>query len=401
MEGDDEEDADLDHLSGAWDEFKREGGVWGGKGKGGRGIARRYACMSVNSRDVLVENFSVACAGKELIEAATLRILHGRTYALMGRNGVGKSILLLRMAKGKIPGFPLHLRVALVAQEEKRNIPPEMTVMGWLTHSVAESKTRGLEEQREILEERLDQIPADDDEACRVAELLGDLDAALEEAAGGSLLDKATKVLHGLGFTDNMQEKHAGTLSGGWRMRLQLAEALLLEPDLLLLDEPTNHLDLHGVLWLENYLVTLGERKTAVIVSHDREFLGNTATDVIVLENKTLTCFPGTLDEYEGYKNEAVVRQTSLLDARVRQERKAREAAEDMKRQAARSKGGVNDGQLRQAKQKLDKIGRIGLYRCLLVCLSAPARCENTLQSFCSLTFCGGLCIHIECMFLC
>jgi len=354
----------MDALLDNWLDHTEGKSKWGGRGKGGRGVARRYQCMSVACRDVLVETLSLAYAGKELLSNATLRLVQGRRYALLGKNGAGKSTLLQRAASGMLPGFPPHLRVAVVAQEDRREIPQNDSILGWLVSSTSASTRERLEGEQEELESALDLLPADDPSAAVLSERLGDIDTHLESLTDGAARQAAEKMLLGLGFSAaKMAAIPPPALSGGWRMRVTIASALMSSPDVLFLDEPTNHLDLHGVLWLEALLAGGGGGGIVVVVSHDEEFLKGVATDVIVMQGGGLHAFPGGLEEYEKREGEKAARNDAMLDARVRQEKKARDAAAEMKKQAMSSKGGRNDGQLKQAKQKLDKISRVGLYR--------------------------------------
>ena len=109
-------------------------------------------------------------------------------------------------------------------------------------------------------------------------------------------------VLVGLRFTDEMQHASTSLLSGGWLMRVALASALFIEPDLLMLDEPTNHLDLEAVLWLQNYLLQYPH--TVLLVSHDRAFLNEVCTDIVLFKDLKLTYYRGDFDTYEKTRTE-------------------------------------------------------------------------------------------------
>uniref|UniRef100_A0A803L282 ABC transporter domain-containing protein n=1 Tax=Chenopodium quinoa TaxID=63459 RepID=A0A803L282_CHEQI len=211
-----------------------------------------------NIKDITIENFSVSARGKELLKNTSIKISHGKRYGLIGPNGMGKSTLLKLLAWRKVP-VPKNIDVLLVEQE----------IIG---------------DDRSALEAV---VSANE-------ELLNLLDADAAEA-------QASKILAGLGFTKDMQERPTKSFSGGWRMRISLARALFMQPTLLLLDEPTNHLDLRAVLWLEEYLCRW--KKTLIVVSHDRDFLNTVCNEIIHLHDMKLQLYRGNFDDFEsGYE---------------------------------------------------------------------------------------------------
>lgn len=145
------------------------------------------------------------------------------------------------------------------------------------------------------------------DMMAEVFEKFGVLDLDADEA-------KAKKILYGLGFVDAEITRPIDNYSGGWRMRVALAKALFMEPDILLLDEPTNHLDLPAILWLQNYIQTQTEGQTIVIVSHDRSFLDEVTDETIIFRNKQLTYHAGNYADWEKNTEEQRRRKQRLKD---------------------------------------------------------------------------------------
>merc|ERR1712061_508352 len=131
---------------------------------------------------------------------------------------------------------------------------------------------------------------------------------------------KARRLLSGLGFTREMQERPTNKFSGGWRMRVSLARALYIEPTLLMLDEPTNHLDLNAVIWLDNYLQNW--KKTLLIVSHDQSFLDNVCTDVIHLDQCKLWYYKGN---YSKFKSMELQKRRERIKEYEKQEKRLKE----------------------------------------------------------------------------
>jgi ATPase subunit of ABC transporter with duplicated ATPase domains len=358
---------DTDDFASAWQECKDTGRAWGGRGFGGRGVARQYQCASKGfTRDVKIDGVTLAFAGKELLTRTKFSLVAGHRYALLGRNGVGKSTLIRRIAAGALPGFPPHLTVSYLAQE-----PPAPAGEAALRSSLdalligACRKRRALlESEREELERALGEGAAEGYDEAAIVQRLGEVDDELEELSlsNGKAQDNCHNMLKELGFDTRRMNAAVGTLSGGWRMRVELAAALIAHTDILLLDEPTNHLDLKGVLWLEGKLTNPGKSPapTVMVVSHDRAFVAAIATDIIVMEHQNLRYFDGGLEAFEQREEEAAAAYEHRLDARVRQETSARDAAAKMKQKAQKS---GNDNAMRAAKQRLAKVERVGLYR--------------------------------------
>ena len=196
--------------------------------------------------------FSLAYGAKILLNTATLRLKRGHRYGLCGRNGSGKSTLMRAITNGQVEGFP--------SPDEVRTF--------YVEHDID-----GSEESTTVLEFIL--------------------------ADKRILADKAEVIetLTSVGFNAERQAGPIGGLSGGWKMKLALARAMLFKADILLLDEPTNHLDVVNIAWLESYLTSL-THCTSIIVSHDSGFLNNTITDVLHLNRFKIKRYRGNLEHF-------------------------------------------------------------------------------------------------------
>eukprot|EP00899_Mesostigma_viride_P014881 jgi/Mesvir1/23394/Mv21089-RA.1 len=167
------------------------------------------------------------------------------------------------------------------------------------------------------------------------AERLAAIYKRLEAIDAYSAEARAAVILAGLGFTPELQKRATKTFSGGWRMRMSLARALFIQPDVLLLDEPTNHLDLHAVIWLEDYLEKWP--KTIIVVSHAREFLNKVTTDTMHLFHQKLTTYKGNYDVFEKTMHERMRNQQKAYEANERSRKHVQEFIDRFRYNAKRA----------------------------------------------------------------
>merc|ERR1712151_1319544 len=209
--------------------------------------------------------FTLAYGTKILLHNTKMKLKRGKRYGLLGKNDSGKTTLMRAIANNQVEGFP--------DVEQVRTVFVEADIQGEQSHLSC-----------------VDYVFADE-----------------KIQAMGISLDEVRNVLSSVGFTPDGKAKpdHAvSTLSGGWRMKLALARAMLQKADILLLDEPTNHLDVINVAWVKNYLNSLTD-VTSIIVSHDSGLLNDCCTNILQIENLKLHAFKGTLDEFVKIKPQA------------------------------------------------------------------------------------------------
>ena len=242
-----------------------------------------------------IKNLTLQRGLKVLLDQAALSLAPGRRVGLIGKNGSGKSSLF-SLLKGEITAdkgdvsIPKHWKTAAVAQET-----PALDI------SALDYVLQG-DGELQLFQTALHEAEAKND-GMKQAEY----HAKLEEIDAYSAPARAAKLLSGLGFSQEEHGRPVKSFSGGWRMRLNLAQALMCRADLLLLDEPTNHLDLETVLWLENHLS--GLPCTQIIISHDRDFLNATTTQTVELSDQKLTLYGGNYDFYQAERARRLVQQ--------------------------------------------------------------------------------------------
>lgn len=258
--------------------------------------------------DIIIPNFTISIGGRTLIDDASLKISYGRRYVFIGRNGIGKTTLLNHIVRKEIDGIPKHLQILHVEQEVASS---DRTL-------IEEVLSCDVERNRLIkeLDEVTNLINAGSTDKAHTDKMLH-INKRLQDINADEAESRAISILSGLGFYNEDLSKPTKNFSGGWRMRISLAKALFVQPDILLLDEPTNHLDMNAVMWLEDYLVTWPY--TLVVVSHARDFINNIATDIFHLTNQKLYYYKGNYDEFERARTEKM---KLLSKAKVVQDRK-------------------------------------------------------------------------------
>ncbi|KAJ4852000.1 ABC-F family ATP-binding cassette domain-containing protein [Xylella fastidiosa subsp. multiplex] len=244
---------------------------------------------------ISLRHFAMRRGGRLLLSNVDITLHAGDRVGVVGRNGVGKSSLFaairgeLEADKGNVE-LPGKLRIASVAQETPS-----------LSDLALDFVLSGDDVVAEVLRVEAEANAREDWEAVAAAH------QRLAEIGGYDAEARAGKLLHGLGFITQTQRRAVSTFSGGWRVRLNLARALMMPSDLLLLDEPTNHLDMDAVFWLEQWLQKYPG--TLLLISHDREFLDNVATHILHLHDGNAKLYVGGYTDFERQRAEQLRQQ--------------------------------------------------------------------------------------------
>lgn len=254
---------------------------------------------------IKLSNLALRRGTKVLFEQASLTIHRGEKVGLTGANGSGKSSLfallrgLLHADAGDL-SLPPSIVIAHVAQETPA-----------IDRSAIDYVMDGDHELRQL---EADLARA---EAAHDGHRQGELHAKLDSISGYTARSRAARLMSGLGFTTEQLEHTVSHFSGGWRMRLNLAQALMCRSDLLLLDEPTNHLDLDAVYWLQEWL---GQYQgTLLLISHDRDFLDDICDHILHLEQQHLTLYSGNYSDFERMRAERLANQQSAYEKQQRE----------------------------------------------------------------------------------
>ncbi|MFT5533489.1 MAG: ATP-binding cassette subfamily F protein 3 [Burkholderiaceae bacterium] len=246
---------------------------------------------------------------KPLLDNVDLTLNPGDKIGLIGANGAGKSSLFgllrgeLHADLGSID-FPTKWRMAYVAQETPAldRAALDYAIDGDIT-------LRRLEDELAFLES--------EPESSANGLLIGDLYSALADADAYTVRSRGEQLLTGLGFSMAQMDQPVASFSGGWRMRLNLAQALMCPSDLLLLDEPTNHLDLDAIIWLEDWLKRYAG--TLIIISHDRDFLDGVVNVIVHIDERKLKRYSGNYSSFERQRAAQMILAAGTLEKQQRQ----------------------------------------------------------------------------------
>lgn len=241
---------------------------------------------------IQLSDVTIMRGSKYLLENASASIFPGQKVGIIGRNGCGKSTLFAAI-KGEIAPelgsltVPRNFKISAVSQQT-----PSLDI------SALDYVKQGDKDLTELLAQK----------EKAYAENNGEKIALIEDKlgiAGAWTIDSRAKILlHGLGFAEDEMQKAVKEFSGGWRMRLNLAQALIYKSDVLLLDEPTNHLDIDTIIFLENYLKSF--EGTILCISHDRDFLDTFCSHILHFESNHLVMYTGNYSDYERLRAERI-----------------------------------------------------------------------------------------------
>lgn len=277
---------------------------------------------------IRLQQLSLMRGTKPLFVQVDLTLNPGDKIGLIGANGTGKSTLFAMLRdeihpdQGSID-FPRNWRVAHVAQETPalERSALDYAIDGDVTLRKLEAELEAIENQHDDAE---------------YGNRIGEIHSMLADADAYTVRSRAEQLLYGLGFSSEQTAQPVSSFSGGWRMRLNLAQALMCPSDLLLLDEPTNHLDLDAILWLEDWLKRYSG--TLVIISHDRDFLDGVVNVIAHIDDKKLKRYSGHYSSFERQRAAQMILAAGMIEKQQRKQAHLQSYIDRFKAQATKAK---------------------------------------------------------------
>lgn len=302
-----------------------------------------------------VSNATKRYGDRILYQGASFLIRGGDKIGLVGSNGSGKStIFKIIMGLDHLDDGTVSVDPGILVGYFDQNIG-EMSGRSALAECMAGAgKVAGIGVELAKMEERMGRFgdePMDDDEMMKFMEHFGELQIEFQNRGGYDLESRAQAILTGLGIGPQTYDLPVESFSGGWKMRIALAQILLLNPDVLLIDEPTNHLDIEAIIWLEEWLK--GFKGALVMTSHDREFMNRICGRTVEISNKQITTYSGN---YDFYLKDRELRRDQQIAAFKRQQEQLSKEEDFIARFAARAS---HAAQVQSRVKKLDKIERL------------------------------------------
>jgi ATP-binding cassette subfamily F protein 3 len=313
---------------------------------------------------ITLRNITLRRGSHVLLQDVNWTIFHRQRIGLIGPNGTGKTSLF-SMFLGKLApdigdlDIPKQIKLAHVAQETPAY------------HQSAIQFVLDGDVELRSLEHDLLQAEGKND-----GERIALLHARLSEIDAYTAPARAAQLLNGLGFNHIEQQKKVSEFSGGWRVRLNLAQALMARSDVLLLDEPTNHLDLDAVIWLENWLKKYSG--TLILISHDRDFLDDIVDHVAHISHQQLKLYTGNYSSFEKQRAEQLLLQQSAYEKQQKHVEHLQSFINRFKAKASKAR----QAQSRiKALEKLNLISAVKMDSAFEFHFKAPAKCSNPLLS--------------------